>query len=161
MKITKNRLRQIIKEELENVLSEKVDLENLAGMIILKNEKSGSEGDRWLGKIWTSKLIYQDTATAFSEMLMAAWSHWSLPGRSLRLGLSRENLAILKSAEKQISTIRSAAQSRVVPMNAGEWLKVVPANKTPDAAIDSSFGRTIGLSRGGGAGTPFDDDDDL
>ena len=38
MKISKNRLRQIIKEELEKVLGEETDLKNLAGMIVSKNE---------------------------------------------------------------------------------------------------------------------------
>ena len=153
MKISKNRLRQIIKEELENVLSEEEDLNNLAGDIARRNKMG-----KWMK--WRSKEIYQDPTGALGEMLTAAWSHWT--GDRLPMGLSREHQAALNSPEVQtkLQTLLAAAQEGAVPPNPINMLDYyVPKNRTPDAALASGLGREH--LRGGGSTNPFEDDDDL
>jgi hypothetical protein len=104
MKITKSQLKQIIKEELEKVLNENVDLKNLAGEIARRNKMG-----KWMK--WKTKEIYEDPTGAFGEMLTAAWSHWT--GDRLPMGLSREHQAALKSSAVQtkLRTLLSTAQA--------------------------------------------------
>ena len=153
MKISKNHLRRIIQEELQSVLSEEIDLDNLAGEIARRN-KIG----KWMK--WRSKEIYQDPTGAFGEMLTAAWSHWT--GDRLPMGLSREHQAALNSPEvrTKLQTLLATAQEGAVPPNPINMLDYyVPQNRTPDAALASGLGREH--LRGGGSTNPFEDDDDL
>lgn len=151
MKITKSQLKQIIKEELENVLSEKVDLKNLAGEIDRRNKMG-----KWMR--WKTKEIYEDPTGAFEEMLTAAWSHWT--GDRLPMGLSREHQAALKSSAVQtkLRTLLSTAQAGSVPSEPIKMLEYyVPKNKTPDEALASGLGKEY--LTGGGSTNPFEDDD--
>ena len=153
MKISKNHLRRIIQEELQSVLSEEVDLDNLAGEIARRN-KIG----KWMK--WQSKEIYQDPAGALGEMLTSAWSHWT--GDRLPMGLSREHQATLNSAEvrTKLQALLSTAQQGAVPTSPIKMLDYyVPQNRTPDAALASGLGREH--LQGGGSTNPFEDDDDL
>ncbi len=154
MKISKNHLRRIIQEELQSVLSEEVDLDNLAGEIARRN-KIG----KWMK--WQSKEIYQDPTRAFGEMLLAAWMHWNTPGRSLKLGLPREHLATLAALRtSKLAALKSTADEGVLPASPISMLDYfVPKNRTPDAALASGLGREH--LRGGGSTNPFEDDDDL
>lgn len=153
MKISKSQLKQIIKEELEKVLNENVDLKNLAGEIARRNKMG-----KWMK--WKTKEIYEDPTGAFGEMLTAAWSHWT--GDRLPMGLSREHQAALKSSAVQtkLRTLLSTAQAGSVPSEPINMLEYfVPINKTPDEALASGLGKEY--LKGGGSTTPFDDDDDL
>jgi hypothetical protein len=154
MKISKNHLRQIIKEELQNVLSEEENLSNLAGEIDRRNRIG-----KWIK--WQSKEIYEDPEAAFSEMLLAAWMHWNTPGRSLKVGLPREHLATLAALRtSKLAALKSTADEGVLPENTFKMLDYfVPKNSTPDAALASGLGREH--LRGGGSTNPFEDDDDL
>jgi len=158
MKITKNRLRQIIKEELQNVLGEVEgsDLLNLAGDIARRN---GALRDPWID--FTQEEIMANPAEAFSAVLTAAWDHWSRPARSLAVGLPRESLAALKALRRtQLATLKSTADEGVVPDGAIKMLDYyLPQDRTPDAALASGLGREH--LRGGGSTNPFEDEDVL
>ena len=142
MKISKNRLRQIIKEELENVLSEKVDLDNLAGMIVSKNEGANPP---WLmrGEWPTDDDIYEAPAEAFGAMMSAAYSHWISP--KLFNNLKDNNKLAVKAAKLEIEALKTAGESGVVPVDAGTKISEMPAGRSANQAIFSGFGRSIGL----------------
>ena len=144
MKISKNRLRQIIKEELENVSSEKVDLDNLAGMIVSKNEGANPP---WLmrGEWPTDDDIYEAPAEAFGAMMSAAYSHWI--SRSLFNNLNSVNQRTVKAAKKKIAALRTVGGSGVVPVNAGTMISNMPAGRSANQAIESGFGQSIGLKK--------------
>ena len=142
MKISKNRLRQIIKEELEKVLGEETDLKNLAGMIVSKNEGANPP---WLmrGEWPTDDDIYEAPAEAFGAMMSAAYSHWI--SRSLFNNLNSVNQRTVKAAKKKIAALRTVGGSGVVPVNAGTMISNMPAGRSANQAIESGFGRSIGL----------------
>jgi hypothetical protein len=144
MKITKSQLKQIIKEELENVLSEKVDLDNLAGMIVSKNEGANPP---WLmrGEWPSNDDIYEDPAGAFGAMMSAAYSHWISP--KLFNNLKDNNKLAVKAAKKEIAALKTAGESGVVPVDAGTMISEMPAGRSANQAIFSGFGRSIGLKK--------------
>jgi len=144
MKITKSQLKQIIKEELEKVLNENVDLDNLAGMIVSKNEKANPP---WLmrGEWPSNDDIYEDPAGAFGAMMSAAYSHWI--SQSLRNNLNSSNKRIVKAAKKEIEALKAVGESGVVPANAGTMISEMPAGRSANQAIFSGFGRSIGLKK--------------
>ena len=157
MKISKNHLRRIIQEELQNVLSEKVDLDNLAGMIVSKNEGATPP---WLRRDeWPSNNdIYEDPAGAFGAMMSAAYSHWI--SRSLFNNLNSENQRTVKAAKKKIAALRTVGASGVVPVNAGTMISNMPAGRSANQAIESGFGRSIGLKKQGVSYAPDEGDGD-
>ena len=169
MKISKSRLRQIIKEELENVLSEEEDLSSLAGEIVRRNNLSGKGKQAWLNpKVWykpadgqDKPLVYTNTVEAFSELLLQAWMHWNTPAQTLKLGLPREHLATLAALRtSKLAALKSTADENVLPEDTfGMMDYFLPKNRTPDAALASGLGREH--LQGGGSTNPFEDEDDL
>ena len=158
MKITKNRLRQIIKEELENVLNE--DLGNLASILINRNKEG-----RWLHpRDWNDAAIRKETILAFSEMLNAAYGHWI--GPRLAMGLHPDDQAALKDPAgagrklKELLSIARLAENGRLP-ETGTLDYYVPLNKTPDSALTSGLGREFLRGGRGGSTIPPDEDDDL
>jgi len=171
MKISKNRLRQIIKEELEKVLSEETDLDNLAGEIVRRNNMSGKGKQAWLNPaIWYRKeegqnraLVYTNTVEAFSEMLMQAFLHWNTPGQPLVLGLSdKEKIALENLKSTDLATLKSVADEGVLPASPINMLDIyVPKNKTPDAARATRLGKKMVRAARDVVVPSGDPDDDL
>ena len=157
MKISKNHLRRIIQEELQSVLSEEVDLDNLAGMIVSKNEGANPP---WLmrGEWPTDGDIYDAPAEAFGAMMSAAYSHWI--SRSLFNNLNSVNQRTVKAAKKKIAALRTVGGSGVVPVNAGTMISNMPAGRSANQAIESGFGRSIGLKKQDVSDAPDEGDGD-
>ena len=154
MKITKSQLKQIIKEELEKALNEEVDLENLAGEIVRRNDISGKAGESWLKRsVWyrdeygenprksgRRPIVYTDAAGAYKAMLESALSHW-------RFGKWQEDLkpsekAALKGASAKFKALKLAIKE--MPGSPIAILdEFVPQNRTPSATKMSQIGREI------------------
>jgi len=159
MKISKSRLRQIIKEELENVLSEEEDLDNLAGEIVRRNKLSGKGKQMWLNPaVWymtaegttpdrkkgERAMVFTHTKEALGEMLLAAWTHWNTPARPLEVGLSDEEKIALENLRPELAMLQSMADEGVLPGNEfGLLAKWVPKNRSPDAARATGFGKKM------------------
>jgi len=154
MKITKSQLKQIIKEELEKVLNEEVDLDNLAGEIVRRNEISGKGGATWLDRsVWyrdenarkpersgKPAVVYTDVAGAYKAMLESALNHWSFG--KWREGLEDPEKAALEGASAEFDALKLAIEE--MPGSPIAILdEFVPQNRTPTATKMSQVGREI------------------
>jgi len=156
MKISRERLKQIIKEELQSALrgepSMADDTSNLYYMV-KKHRKV------WLPQ-WTDQNIKEDLGNAVSDLIMYAVTHWKVVAK--RKMLAPEDLEKIRGAVSELDAAEQRASTGL--RTAGkDIVEYVPVNKSAGALAETGLGRRLGLGQKGGGYGPSvpDDDDDL
>ena len=155
MKITKQQLKQIIREELQTVLSE-VD-KNFVFWLIKKAKP-------WLERIWTSEAIQESPGEAYYALMLEIKRHWE--GAAL-LGMSQGQKDAMASFPVQalftqlMERAKKSADTGVVASEAFDDLNYfVPDSKRLDSALKTGLG-TEHLQDVAPGRVPWEDDDDL
>lgn len=156
MKISRARLKQIIKEELEGAYTSPGPVmgkdHNLI-YLIKQHRKT------WLNREWSDEAIEEDLSGAYLELIYSIDSFWS--SRNVRVVYTGQE-SELNAALSVVKKIVDRAEKGKLRTAFKDITLVVPIRKEPSALADTTLGKRVGLKAyGGGSSIPPDEDDDL
>jgi len=154
MKISRARLKQIIKEELEEAYTSPGPVmgkdHNLI-YLIKQHRKT------WLNREWNDEVIEEDPAAAYSELMYSVGNFWnSRPVKQIYTGQESE----LNAALSVIKKVVDRAERGKLRTAYKDIDLVTPTKKSPSALAGTPLGKRVGLIGAGIEVNPFPDEDD-
>jgi len=154
MKISRARLKQIIKEELEGAYTSPGPAMGKPRELIylIKQHRK-----TWLNREWNDEVIEEDPAGAYSELIYSVSNFWnSRPVKQTYTGQESELYAALSVVEKVVARAeRGKLRTAYKDIDL-----VTPTKKSPSALAATTLGKRVGLVGSGVEVNPFPDEDD-